>query len=207
VFTRFIPPARPDELPVLGNGIFTVTKMTLDRIDRRLLDLILSLARFVPPAAVVDKHFYSPFVEGELLELLRSRRVDTLVITGAETDVCVLAAVLGVVDFGYQIVLADDALCSSSDMTHDALLTLYRERFSYQIEATETCIILSNWPETYPLPCRGEKKRASPLCACGRSQHRAAPETTVMLVALWAGGTGGTRQRFTEERDCTQEKI
>jgi nicotinamidase-related amidase len=26
VFTRFIPPARPDELPVLGNGIFTVTK-------------------------------------------------------------------------------------------------------------------------------------------------------------------------------------
>jgi hypothetical protein len=58
--------------------------MTLERIDRRLLDLIPSLARFVPPAAVVDKHFYSPFVEGELLELLRSRRIDTLVITGAE---------------------------------------------------------------------------------------------------------------------------
>jgi nicotinamidase-related amidase len=122
--------------------------MTLERIDRRLLDLILSLARFVPPAAVVDKHFYSPFVEGELLKLLRSRRVDTLVITGAETDVCVLAAVLGAVDFGYRVVLADDALCSSSDMTHDALLTLYRERFSYQIEATEASIILSNWPET-----------------------------------------------------------
>jgi nicotinamidase-related amidase len=83
-----------------------------------------------------------------LLEPLRSRRVDTLVITGAETDVCVLAAVLGAVDFGYRVVLADDALCSSSDMTHDALLTLYRERFSYQIEATEASIILSNWPET-----------------------------------------------------------
>jgi len=122
--------------------------MTLERIDRRLLDLILSLARFAPPAAVVDKHFHSPFVEGELLEPLRSRRVDTLVITGAETDVCVLAAVLGAVDFGYRVVLADDALCSSSDMTHDALLTLYRERFSYQIEATEASIILSNWLET-----------------------------------------------------------
>ena len=34
--------------------------MTLERIDRRLLDLILSLAPFVPPAAVVDKHFYWP---------------------------------------------------------------------------------------------------------------------------------------------------
>jgi hypothetical protein len=60
--------------------------MTLERIDRRLLDLILSLARFVPPAAVVDNYFYSSFVEGKLLELLRSRRVDTLVITGAETE-------------------------------------------------------------------------------------------------------------------------
>ena len=38
-------------------------EMTLERIDPRLLELVPSLARFVPPAAVIDKHFYSPFIE------------------------------------------------------------------------------------------------------------------------------------------------
>ena len=83
-----------------------------------------------------------------LLSLLRARRADAVVITGAETDVCVLAAVLGAVDFGYRVVLATDALCSGSDATHDALLTLYRNRFSQQIEATDTETILSCWQAT-----------------------------------------------------------
>jgi nicotinamidase-related amidase len=72
-------------------------------------------------------------------------QADALVITGAETDVCVLAAVLGAVDFGYRVVLATDAICSSSDRTHDALLTRYRQRFAQQIETAETAIILANW--------------------------------------------------------------
>jgi hypothetical protein len=42
-------------------------------------------------------------------------------------------------------VLARDALCSSSDQTHDALMTLYRERFSEQIELAETAAILDAW--------------------------------------------------------------
>jgi len=43
-------------------------------------------------------------------------------------------------------ILASDALCSSSDATHDALMTLYRERFSQQIETVETATILAAWP-------------------------------------------------------------
>ena len=69
----------------------------------------------------------------------------TLTITGAETDVCVLATVFGAIDFGYRVVLATDALCSSSDTTHDALLTLYQERFAQQIEAADAATILTNW--------------------------------------------------------------
>jgi nicotinamidase-related amidase len=68
--------------------------MTRSRLDPRLIELIPRLARFAPPAAVIDKHVYSPFVERGLLNLLRERQADALVITGAETDVCVLAAVL-----------------------------------------------------------------------------------------------------------------
>ena len=66
-------------------------------------------------------------------------------ISGAETDVCVLGAVLGAVDYGYRVVLPIDALCSSSDRTHDALLTLYRERYSQQIETATAGAILSKW--------------------------------------------------------------
>ena len=143
VFTRFIPPTRPEDMPGTWQRYFhRWEEMTLGGIEPRVLELVPSLARLVPPAAVVDKHVYSPFVEPGLLRLLRKRRVDTLVTTGAETDVCVLAAVLGAVDFGYRVVLATDALCGSSDKTHEALLTLYRARFSYQVEASEKGTIL-----------------------------------------------------------------
>ena len=74
-----------------------------------------------------------------------SAGVDTLVITGSETDVCVLATVLGSVDRGYRVILGSDALCSVSDPMHDAALALYRERFSQQIETASIDEILENW--------------------------------------------------------------
>lgn len=119
--------------------------MALDRIDRRWLELVPPLERLVPPAAIVDKRVYSPFAEPTLLQLLRDWRADALVITGAETDVCVLAAVLDAVDCGYRVVLARDALCSSSDQTHDALMSLYGNRFSEQIETVDSGEILAGW--------------------------------------------------------------
>jgi nicotinamidase-related amidase len=146
LFTRFIPPARAEDMPGAWRRYFRRwAEMTRAAIDPALLDLVPSLARLVPPAVVIDKHVYSPFVEGALLRFLGKRRADALVITGAETDVCVLAAVLGAVDLGYRVVLATDALCSSSDATHDALLTLYRQRFAQQIEATDAATILASW--------------------------------------------------------------
>ncbi|HEX3411747.1 MAG TPA: isochorismatase family protein, partial [Stellaceae bacterium] len=53
--------------------------------------------------------------------------------------------VLDAVDLGYRVVLATDALCSSSDATHDALLALYRNRFSQQIETASSEAILACW--------------------------------------------------------------
>jgi nicotinamidase-related amidase len=109
--------------------------LTLERIDPRLIELVPPLAALVPPAEVIDKRVYSPFSEPQLSDLLRRRKIDSLVITGAETDVCVLAAVLDAVDLGYRVVLATDALCSSSNATHDALLTLYQTATSEAILA------------------------------------------------------------------------
>jgi nicotinamidase-related amidase len=146
VFTRFIPASHPDAMPGSWRRYYRRwAELTLDRIDPELLNLVPPLARLAPPAVVCDKHVYSPFLEAGLLTLLRERHVDSLVISGAETDVCVLAAVMGAVDFGYRVVLATDALCSGSDATHDALMTLYRSRFTEQIETAEVADILAAW--------------------------------------------------------------
>lgn len=146
VFTRFIPAARPGE----GRGTWATYSrrwagMTRERLDPGLIDLVPDLARLAPPAEIVDKTVYSPWLETGLDARLKARGVDTLIVTGAETDVCVLAAVLGGVDLGYRIVLATDALCSSCDEAHDALLLMYRMRYGHQVETMTTAEILDRW--------------------------------------------------------------
>jgi Isochorismatase family len=63
---------------------------------------------------------------------------DALIISGSETDVCVLAIVLSAVDLSYRVIVARDAACSSSDEGHDMLLRLYHSHFSEQIETADT---------------------------------------------------------------------
>src|SRR3954449_7113029 len=146
IFTRFIPAQRPGE----GQGTWRRyyerwASMTVERLDPGMIDLIPELRALVPPAEIMDKKVYSPWLDTDLDSRLRARGADTLIVSGAETDVCVLAAVLGAVDRGYRIVVPTDALCSSSDQTHDALLTLYRERYGHQVETATAEEILEAW--------------------------------------------------------------
>jgi nicotinamidase-related amidase len=146
VFTRFIPAARPGD----GHGTWARyyrrwADVTLNRIGTDAVRLVPALERFVPPARVIDKHVYSPWAEGNLDALLAGSGIDTVIVTGGETDVCVLATVLGAVDRGLRVIIATDAVCSSSDATHDALMELYLSRFTEQIEAASTAEILHAW--------------------------------------------------------------
>ena len=146
IFTRFIPARKP------GDGFGTWKQyyerwasMTLERLGPEMVELVPELAPFVPPAEIVDKRVYSPWVETDLHERLQSQGVDTLVVTGGETDVCVLGTVLGAVDRGYRVVVATDALCSSSDEAHDASLEVYCKRYGQQVETATTDLILRHW--------------------------------------------------------------
>ena len=99
-----------------------------------------------PPALVIDKPVYSAFVGYLLHDELMRRHSDTLILTGAETDVCVLStALLGAIDHGYRVIIAEDAVCSSSDQGHDSSLALFAQRFSLQLEVTDTQTILGAW--------------------------------------------------------------
>lgn len=146
VFTRFITPVRPEEMPGTWQGYYKKWRQTTrGRMDPELLEILPELAKFAPPATVIDKTRYSSFAEPHLHAHLRQRQADSLIITGAETDVCVLATVLGAIDHGYRVIVVRDAICSSSDEGHDALLELYHKRFSEQIETAYAEEVLSNW--------------------------------------------------------------
>jgi nicotinamidase-related amidase len=146
VFTRFIPPHQPEEMPGAWRDYYTRWRaMTRENLDQRLLELAPPLQALVPPAHLCDKAVYSAFGNARLAPWLKAQAVDTVIVSGGETDVCVLATVMSAVDRGYHVVLATDALCSVSDKTHDALLLLYRERFSQQIATASTEEILQAW--------------------------------------------------------------
>jgi len=134
VFTRFIPAADPQaEIGTWRRYYQRWSHLTLDRLDPDEIGLIDELKGFSPPAPTVDKSRFSAFSAPDLAPILNGHRVGTLVITGAETDMCVLASVMDALDRGYRIVVVEDAVCSSSDEGHDAALAIYRTRFAEQI--------------------------------------------------------------------------
>jgi nicotinamidase-related amidase len=139
IFTRFLPPDHPQEMPGKWQDYYKKWwMMTGDHLQRELINLMPSLASLVPPARHFDKRTYSPWFDGRLHTGLQSERVTSLVITGGETDVCVLATILGAIDLGYRVILLKDAVCSGVDETHDASLELLGDRFSVQLELMTT---------------------------------------------------------------------
>jgi nicotinamidase-related amidase len=146
VFTRFITPLRPEDMPGMWRHYYERWRdTTRERMEPGMLELMPPLADFVPPATVIDKTRYSGFAEPHLHGHLRARGIDTLIVTGSETDVCVLSTVLGAVDLGYRVILVRDAVCSSSDEGHDALLQVYHRRYGQQIETADAESILRAW--------------------------------------------------------------
>jgi nicotinamidase-related amidase len=77
--------------------------------------------------------------------ILLARGADGLIVTGSETDVCVLSTILGAVDHGFRVIVVRDGICSSSDEGHEALLRVYHQRFTFQIETTDAETVLSRW--------------------------------------------------------------
>lgn len=67
IFTRFIPAQRPGE----GLGMWKRyyehwVYMTVEILGAGKLELVPALARFSPPATLVDKHVYSPWLKTDL---------------------------------------------------------------------------------------------------------------------------------------------
>ncbi len=146
IFTRFVPPRSAAECDGCWRHYWERwSSLTLEHLDPVSIELMPALARFAPPASVVDKRVYSPWMNDDMCAALHRLEAETIVVTGGETDVCVLGSVLGAIDRGYRVVVASDGLCSSSDATHDNLLDLYTNRYSQHVEVATTDEILRSW--------------------------------------------------------------
>jgi nicotinamidase-related amidase len=116
IFTRLLTPERPEDMPGMWRHYYERWRdTTREHVDPQLLELVDPLNSLVPPATVIEKTRHFSFAGSQLLSHVRARKTDTLVVTGSETDVCVLATVLDAVDLGYRVILVRDAVCSFSD--------------------------------------------------------------------------------------------
>jgi len=146
VFTRFVPPSVQTRCRACGSGTTHACALRpRERLDLQLLDLMPPLAALRPPATVIDKTSYSAFAEPGMIDHLRQREADALIVSGSETDVCVLATVLDAVDIGYRVIVVRNAICSSSDEGHEMLMRLYDTRYTEQIETANAEAILARW--------------------------------------------------------------
>ncbi|MEF0944095.1 cysteine hydrolase family protein [Rhizobium sp. BR 362] len=144
IFTRFVPPRTADDLWGEWRDYYKKWwMMTGEHLPSEMVELVQPLANLVPPARVFDKRVYSPWIGGRFHAALVDEKVTTLVLSGGETDVCVLATTLGAIDLGYRVVLLKDAVCSGTDETHDASLELLNDRFSVQLDLSTTEEFLS----------------------------------------------------------------
>ena len=146
IFTRFITPQTPAQRPGQWQQYYQRWKAaTQEHLQPGQLDLVPALARFAPPAHIIDKPAYSAFYRSGLDVFLQEKNVRCVIVTGAETDVCVVSTVLDAVDRGYRVVIVEDALCSSSDAGHEALMTIYRTRMQEQIEVIGSSELPAVW--------------------------------------------------------------
>ena len=79
-------------------------------------DIHDSVAHFVGEPLVI-KHFPNSFRETNLLELLKAEKTERVVITGMMTYMCVDATARAAADYGFQVIVVEDA-CATRDLKY-----------------------------------------------------------------------------------------
>jgi ureidoacrylate peracid hydrolase len=76
----------------------------------------------LPTEIIVNKHRYSAFINTRLDTVLRTMKIETLVMTGVSTNVCVESTARHGFMLDYNIALVKDACASTSRTAHDMTL-------------------------------------------------------------------------------------
>jgi nicotinamidase-related amidase len=91
---------------------------------------------------VRDKKRYDAFTATELDHVLRSRRIDTVLLTGVNTNSCVLATTVAGNARDYAVVVVEDCVDTMDRRLHDPALALIRQAFGWVAPATDVLAAL-----------------------------------------------------------------
>lgn len=90
-----------------------------------------------PRDLVITKHRYSAFSHTPLPLVLRATGASTLVITGVQTDVCVLSTARDALDHGVLPIVVADAVATTDQAAHQAALDSVRVRMGPVVDSDD----------------------------------------------------------------------
>lgn len=143
-FSRFIPPQRADHASGTWQRYYRRwASVTLDNLAPGQVAIVRELRPWAK--RVADKVGYSAMANPVLRQAAISHSDHCMILSGVETDVCVLSTVMEGVDAGLRVILATDALTSSSTACHERALAILHDRFDEQVELATVDQILAAW--------------------------------------------------------------
>lgn len=99
----------------------------------------------LPGEVVISKIRNSAFFGTLLDSLLRKNRIDSLVLTGCQTDGCIESTVRDAVySIGYYVVLPEDCIASYSRQNHEAMMFIFKRRH----DVVDSKEIIKIWRES-----------------------------------------------------------
>lgn len=143
-FSRFVAPQNVEQAVGAWKRYYRRwSSVTLDQVDPALIDVVPELRSWAK--RVGDKPGYSAMVNPDLRKAAVETSDHCVILTGVETDVCVMATAFDAMEAGLRVVLALDAMTSSSPACHVKALDILYDRFDEQIEVATVDEILAAW--------------------------------------------------------------
>ncbi|MEW6634865.1 MAG: cysteine hydrolase, partial [Pseudomonadota bacterium] len=97
----------------------------MQKASSGIIELVPPLGLFVPPARTLDKSVYSPWFGGELAWTFVAAKIDTVVVSGERQTCAFSPRKCGRSTWASFVVLAKDAISSTSDVAYDKILRLF----------------------------------------------------------------------------------
>jgi nicotinamidase-related amidase len=97
-----------------------------------------------PGDHIVDKYGYSAFHDTVLPQILKAEAIETLVVTGTVTQICVEDTVHGAFHSGYPTIVVADAVSSYDRELHAAALRGIAAKFGWVVPSSEVLAALAS---------------------------------------------------------------
>ncbi|MCH7570804.1 MAG: cysteine hydrolase [Deltaproteobacteria bacterium] len=95
-----------------------------------------------PHERIVIKHRYSAFINTDLNTVLKARGVESVLVTGVATNVCVETTARDAFMYDYYVTMVDDCAAAYDSQMHEATLQNIRKHFGTVASSQE---IISTW--------------------------------------------------------------